>query len=54
MYWERFPVNTTLIGETWTGGVFMYAIIETGGKQYKVNEGDILFVERLADKEGSR
>ncbi|NMB32745.1 MAG: 50S ribosomal protein L21 [Clostridium sp.] len=30
----------------------MYAIIETGGKQYKVNEGDILFVERLADKEG--
>ena len=25
----------------------MYAIIETGGKQYKVNEGDIVFVEKL-------
>lgn len=26
----------------------MYAIIATGGKQYKVQEGDILFVEKLA------
>ena len=25
----------------------MYAIIETGGKQYKVSEGDFLFVEKL-------
>lgn len=25
----------------------MYAIIETGGKQFQVNEGDILFIERL-------
>lgn len=25
----------------------MYAIIETGGKQYKVQEGDVLFVEKL-------
>ena len=25
----------------------MYAIIETGGKQYKVSEGDIVQVERL-------
>lgn len=25
----------------------MYAIIETGGKQYKVSEGDIVFVEKL-------
>ena len=25
----------------------MFAIIETGGKQYKVNEGDIIFVEKL-------
>ena len=24
----------------------MYAIIETGGKQYKVSEGDIIFAER--------
>ncbi|MFA5657751.1 MAG: 50S ribosomal protein L21 [Oscillospiraceae bacterium] len=25
----------------------MYAIIETGGKQYQVQEGDILFIEKL-------
>ena len=30
----------------------MYAIIETGGKQYKVNEGDVLFVEKLDKEEG--
>ncbi len=26
----------------------MYAIIETGGKQYQVNEGDEIFIEKLA------
>lgn len=25
----------------------MYAVIETGGKQYQVQEGDIVFVEKL-------
>lgn len=25
----------------------MYAIIATGGKQYKVSEGDIVFIEKL-------
>lgn len=30
----------------------MYAIIETGGKQYKVKEGDILRVEKLNAQEG--
>ena len=25
----------------------MYAIIETGGKQYLVQEGDVIFVEKL-------
>ena len=30
----------------------MFAIIETGGKQYKVNEGDIIFVEKLDVTEG--
>ena len=30
----------------------MYAIIETGGKQYKVNEGDIVFIEKLDANEG--
>ena len=31
----------------------MYAIIETGGKQYKVSEGDTLFIEKLEAEEGS-
>ena len=25
----------------------MYAIIQTGGKQYKVQEGDVIYVEKL-------
>ncbi|NLJ41855.1 MAG: 50S ribosomal protein L21 [Clostridiales bacterium] len=31
----------------------MYAIIKTGGKQYRVEEGDILRVEKLNVDEGS-
>ena len=30
----------------------MYAIIVTGGKQYKVSEGDVIFIEKLAANEG--
>ncbi len=30
----------------------MYAIIATGGKQYKVTEGDIIRVEKLGAAEG--
>ncbi|WP_053956979.1 50S ribosomal protein L21 [Inediibacterium massiliense] len=30
----------------------MYAIIETGGKQYRVQEGDTLFIEKLEVSEG--
>ena len=31
----------------------MFAIIETGGKQYRVNVGDVLDVERLEVEEGA-
>lgn len=31
----------------------MYAIIETGGKQYKVQSGDVLFLEKLDAAEES-
>ena len=31
----------------------MYAVIVTGGKQYKVSEGDVIFVEKLEAEEGS-
>lgn len=29
------------------GAYVMYAVIETGGKQYQVKEGDIVFIEKL-------
>ena len=31
----------------------MYAVIKTGGKQYRVAQGDVLKVERLAGERGS-
>jgi large subunit ribosomal protein L21 len=30
----------------------MYAIIQTGGKQYKVQAGDVIFVEKLSANAG--
>ena len=32
----------------------MYAIVETGGKQYRVSEGDVITVERLEAEVGSK
>ncbi len=32
----------------------MYAVIETGGKQYRVSEGDIIRVEKLPAEIGSK
>ena len=34
--------------------LFVFAVIETGGKQYRVNEGDIVFVEKLDANEGDK
>jgi large subunit ribosomal protein L21 len=31
------------------GGFIMFAIIETGGKQYRVSEGDVLKIEKISD-----
>ncbi len=31
----------------------MYAIIKTGGKQYKVCEGDVIYIEKLEAENGS-
>ena len=31
----------------------MYAIVKTGGKQYRVTQGETLLVERLPDAEGA-
>ncbi len=40
--------------ERWTGVARMYAIFETGGKQYKVEPGEVIEVERLDGEVGSR
>ena len=32
----------------------MYAVIRTGGKQYRVQEGEKLLVDRLQGEEGTR
>lgn len=32
----------------------MYAVIETGGKQYRVEEGDTIFVEKLNADNGEQ
>ena len=32
----------------------MFAVIETGGKQYKVSEGDVVFIEKLEAAEGEK
>ena len=32
----------------------MFAIIKTGGKQYKIKENDIIFVEKLKNKKGDK
>lgn len=31
----------------------MYAIMKTGGKQYKVSEGDVIYVEKLGLEDGA-
>ncbi len=32
----------------------MYAVVETGGKQYKVEKGSTLLVDRLSEDEGAK
>lgn len=32
----------------------MFAVFETGGKQYKVNKGDVIFVEKLNIADGEK
>lgn len=46
----RSPTSASLIIEREV--LFVYAVIETGGKQYKVSEGDIIFVEKLPVNDG--
>jgi large subunit ribosomal protein L21 len=41
-----------LVNEFVEGGCGMYAVIKTGGKQYKVSPGDIVRVESLDARKG--
>ena len=36
------------------GGATMYAVVETGGKQYKVEKGDVIFIEKTGAAEGEK
>ena len=31
----------------------MYAVIKTGGKQYQVKEGDVIFIEKIEGEDGA-
>src|SRR5215468_1361540 len=56
---SRAPVSDRIAGVSHasTGGqkqgFAMYAVIRTGGKQYRITEGDILRVEKIAGDVGS-
>ena len=47
---ERTPPASASLSESEV--LFVFAVIETGGKQYKVIEQDIIFVEKLDANEG--
>jgi len=49
-YWHAVPSRRDWLEEV----QLMYAVIETGGKQYKVQEGDVLFIEKLSVSEGEQ
>ena len=36
------------------GHLFMYAVVRIGGKQYRVEQGDSLLVDRLREEEGAK
>ena len=41
-------LDAPIVASLMKGNKFtMYAVIETGGKQYKVSEGDVLYIEKL-------
>ncbi len=40
--------TTPIVASLMKGKYNMYAVIVTGGKQYKVEEGDVLYIEKLA------
>ncbi len=48
----RLKLKVPAMARLGRGGKFMYAVIETGGKQYRVQEGDVIRVEKLNIADG--
>lgn len=48
----RLKLTVPAMARLGRGGKFMYAVIETGGKQYRVQEGDVIRVEKLNIADG--
>lgn len=43
-----------MLGEYFSmGGSIVYAVIQTGGKQYRVQQGDVIYVEKLDLDDGA-
>ena len=47
MGWKVICKYTPIVARLDKGENQMYAVIVTGGKQYKVAEGDVLYIEKL-------
>jgi len=48
-----FRRGASVASEHSWGSADMYAVIQTGGKQYRVSEGDVVKIEKLVADEGS-
>ncbi len=51
---KKADILQPIFNKIMKGLLTMYAIFETGGKQYRVCKGDVLDVERLSDVEESK
>ena len=50
---QELPRGQTLTVETVNKVLFMYAIVDIAGQQFKVEAGNEIFVQRLADAKGA-
>jgi large subunit ribosomal protein L21 len=51
---KTFLIRCLTVASLSLGGFQVYAIIMTGGKQYRVSEGDVIRVEKLPVAEGEK
>ncbi len=49
----HFPLYETFLGSYGGSNFMAYAVIQTGGKQYRVAEGDVVDVEKLDFEAGA-